>query len=77
MDISKAEKAKELLYEIYELNKVSSFIERTINKNFTISIMYFDGNKDQEVRFYPRHSSKFIPILEQIIEEVNNELSEL
>jgi len=77
MDISKAEKAKELLYEIYELNKVRSFLDRPIDGNFIFSIMYFDGHKDQNICFYRKHSSKFIPIVEQIIKEVNAELSEL
>ncbi|MBN1651735.1 MAG: hypothetical protein JW857_10425 [Bacteroidales bacterium] len=78
MDISKAKKAAELLTEIEELSKYKSILENKSQgrtAHFEICLHY--GNNPDRVVFEHKYTPKFIKVVEQIMTELNDELTGL
>jgi hypothetical protein len=78
MEIEKAKRAKELVDEITNLSECN----KIINDNGWTSSPHFQLNRDNcdnahKVYFHPKHTPMFMEVVDKILADLNNELSNL
>jgi hypothetical protein len=78
MDIEKAKRVKELVDEITKLSECNELI----NDKEWISSTHFSLNKHtgpnaHKVYFHPKYTPMFMEVVDQILSDLNNELSNL
>lgn len=79
MDIETAKKAAQLLEEIEQIEKYKQILDDTSTGR---SVAHFEfclnyGDRSPRIIFEDKYTKKFIPIVEEILRELNLELSEL
>jgi hypothetical protein len=78
MDIEKAKKASELLEQINELSKYKKILENKEHGRIAhFEICQHYGNNPDRVVFEHKYTSRFVQVVEQIVKELNDELSAL
>ena len=78
MDITKAKKASELLEQINELSKYKNILENKEHGRIAhFEICQHYGNDPARVVFEHKYTPKFVQVVEQIVKELNDELSAL
>ena len=78
MDILKAKKASELLEQINELSKYKNILENKEHGRIAhFEICQHYGNDPARVVFEHKYTPKFVQVVEQIVKELNDELSAL
>jgi hypothetical protein len=78
MDIEKAQKASELLKKIDEFSKYKVILEdKEFGRIANFRIYQHYGTTARKVLFDHKYTPKFVEVVEQIIKELQDELSAL
>ena len=77
MDLKNAKRASELLKEIENISEYERIIKAQYSHTAHFELCQHFGNDPDKVVLDRRHTKRFLVVVEEIIKELNDELSKL